>query len=275
MTFSICAVDRATGDVGAAATTKFLAVGAGVLWAEVGVGAVCTQAMTRIAYGPELLHLLRAGTSAEAAIAEATAADAGREDRQLGAVAADGAGAAYTGGACFDWAGGRVLEDATVQGNILAGPGVLDAMAAAWAGSAGAPLEARLMAALHAGEGAGGDRRGRQSAALLVRRGDGADPVDLRVDDHPEPLVELERLHGAYRLVYETAPPETWTAVDAVLAGRVRAALIAAGHALAGEGPWDDELERTFAAWAFDENLDGRWAGGDRVDPAVLAHLLG
>ena len=274
MTFSIAAVDRATGDVGAAATTKFLAVGAGVLWAEVGVGAVCTQAMARIAYGPELLDRLRAGDTAEAAIAEATAADDGRADRQLGAVAAAGAGATYTGGACFDWAGGLVLEDATVQGNILAGPGVLEAMAAAWAASAGGRLEERMLAALHAGEAAGGDRRGRQSAALLVRRGDGTDPVDLRADDHPEPLVELERLHAAYRLVYETAPAETWTAVDAVLARRIRSALAAAGYAAEADGPWDDGLERVLAAWAFDENLDGRWAGGDRIDPAVLAHLL-
>ncbi|MFM7247850.1 MAG: DUF1028 domain-containing protein [Actinomycetota bacterium] len=274
MTFSICAVDRATGDVGAAATTKFLAVGAGVLWAEVGVGAVCTQALARTAYGPELLDLLRGGASAEAAITQATAADEGREDRQLGAVAADGAGATYTGGACFDWAGGRVLADATVQGNILAGPGVVDAMAAAWADGAGGPLEMRLMSVLHAGEAAGGDRRGRQSAALLVRRGDGTDPVDLRVDDHPEPLAELERLHAAYRLVYETAPPETWTPVDAALAGRIRTALARAGYATDGDGPWDAALEQALAAWAFDENLDGRWAGGDRVDPAVLQHLL-
>ena len=275
MTFSICAVDRATGDVGAAATTKFLAVGAGVLWAEVGVGAVCTQATTRIAYGPELLDLLRAGVTAEAAIAESPAADEGRADRQLGAVAADGAGATYTGGACFDWAGGLVLDDATVQGNILAGSSVVEAMASAWATSDGERLEERMLAVLHAGEAAGGDRRGRQSAAILVRRGDGTDPVDLRVDDHPEPLVELGRLHAAYRLVYETSPREAWTAVDAALAGRIRSALIAAGHAAEPEGPWDAALERALAAWVFDENLDGRWAGGDRIDPAVLGHLLG
>ena len=131
------------------------------------------------------------------------------------------------------------------------------------------------MAVLHAGEGAGGDRRGRQSAAVLVRRGDGTDPIDLRVDDHPEPLAELERLHAAYRLVYETAPVEAWTPVDAALAVRIRAALNAAGHSVDAEGPWDGALERALAAWVFDENLDGRWAGGDRVDPAVLAHLLG
>ena len=199
MTFSICAVDRATGDVGAAATTKFLAVGAGVLWAEVGVGAVCTQATTRIAYGPELLDLLRAGATAEAAIAEATAADEGRADRQLGAVAADGAGATYTGGACFDWAGGLVLDDATVQGNILAGPDVVNAMVKAFEETSG-HLSVRLLAALEAGQAAGGDKRGMQSAAMLIVKKDGGvwlhnDVVlRLQVDDNPEPIKELRRL---------------------------------------------------------------------------------
>lgn len=275
MTFSIAAVDRATGDVGAAAATRFLAVGAGVLWAEAGIGAVCTQATTRIAYGPELIDRLGAGEAPAAAIARATQADAGRDDRQLGAIGADGTGATFTGDACFEWAGGLVLEDAVVQGNILAGPGVLDAMAAAWRDGAGAPLESRLLAVLRAGEAAGGDRRGRQSAAVLVRRADGSDPVDLRVDDHPEPLVELERLLGVFGVIYGTAPRETWAVVDEVLAVRVRDALRARGYAVDGEGPWDGDLERALAAWVFDENLDGRWAGGDRVDPAVLAQLLG
>lgn len=273
MTFSIAAVDRATGDAGAAAATRFLAVGAGVLWAEPGVGAVCTQAMTRIAYGPELLDLVRGGAAPAAAIATATAADPGRADRQLGVVDAGGAGATHTGGACFDWAGGLVLDGATVQGNILAGPRVVEAMAAAWADASG-PLEERLLAVLRAGEAAGGDRRGRQSAALLVRRADGTEPVDLRVDDHPEPLDELERLHAAYRLVYGTTPAGEWTPVDGALAARVRGALAERGHAVEPRGGWDAGLERALAAWVFDENLDGRWAGGDRVDPVVLAQLL-
>ncbi|MGA0121452.1 MAG: DUF1028 domain-containing protein [Gaiellales bacterium] len=268
MTFSIAAVDRATGAVGAAAATRFLAVGAGVLWAEPGVGAVCTQATTRIAYGPECLELLRAGRDPDAVVAHATAADEGSADRQLAVVDADGRGATFTGARCFDWAGGRVLGDATVQGNILIGPDVLEAMAAAWEASAGRPLEERLLAALGAGDATGGDRRGRQSAALPVRRADGADPVDLRVDDHPEPLVELERLLGEFRLVYGTTPTEQWLPITGETARRLRVALGL------GPGVWDEELRAALVRRVFDDNLDGRWDGGDRLDPVVVERLL-
>lgn len=269
MTFSIAAVDTATGDVGAAAATRFLAVGAGVLWAEVGVGAVCTQALARIAYGPECLDRLRTGDHPEAVIARATALDEGRADRQLGVVDADGRGATFTGAQCFDWAGGRVLDAATVQGNILVGSAVLDAMADAWRGSVGEPLDVRLLRVLHAGDAVGGDARGRQSAALLVRHADGRDPVDLRVDDHPAPLHELDRLHAIYGVVYGTTPVEEWVPIAGDVADRLRAALGLAA------GGWDDELREALARWTFAENLDGRWDGGDRIDPVVLEAIAG
>ncbi len=269
MTFSIAAVDAATGDVGAAAATKFLAVGAGVLWAEVGVGAVCTQALARIAYGPECLDLLRAGHDAEAAIAQATSADDGRADRQLGVLAADGSGATFTGAQCFDWAGGRVLDGATIQGNILVGPTVLEAMATAWDEAAGLPLDVRLLRVLGAGGAVGGDARGRQSAALLVRHADGRDPVDLRVDDHPAPLDELDRLHAAFAVVYGTTPVEEWVPIAGEVAERLRTALGLPA------GGWDDHLREALARWTFAENLDGRWDGGDRIDPVVLDAIAG
>ncbi|MGI9116463.1 MAG: DUF1028 domain-containing protein [Gaiellales bacterium] len=275
MTFSIAAVDRETGDIGAAATTRFLAVGAGVLWAEVGIGAVCTQAMARIDYGPELLGLVRAGETPEAAIATATAADAGREDRQLGMIDGAGEGAVFTGRACFDWAGGRVLDGAVIQGNILVGALVLDAMEQAWIASQGAPLAQRLLRVLRAGDGVGGDRRGRQSAAVLVRHAAGGDPVDLRVDDHPAPPDELARLYGVYELVYGTTPTEHWVAIDVAAAAGIRGALRTRGMEIAAEGGWDGALEAALRSWAFDENLTGRWDGGDRIDPVVLEHLLG
>jgi uncharacterized Ntn-hydrolase superfamily protein len=274
VTFSIAAVDRATGDVGAAATTRFLAVGAGVLWAELGVGAVCTQAMARIEYGPEVLDLLRAGTAPADALATATAADAGREDRQVGAVDIAGRGATFTGSQCFDWAGGRVLADAVIQGNILVGSVVLDAMEQAWQASEGEPLDRRLLAVLRAGDATGGDRRGRQSAAILVRRAAGGDPVDLRVDDHPVPLDELDRLRDVFELIYGTTPTSEWITVDATVAGQLRAALRATGGSVGAAGGWDDELEAALAAWVFDASLDGRWNGGDRIDPVVLEQLL-
>jgi uncharacterized Ntn-hydrolase superfamily protein len=274
MTFSIAAVDRTTGDVGAAAATCFLAVGAGVLWAELGVGAVCTQAMARIAYGPEVLDLLRAGATPAAALATTSAADADREDRQVGAVDAVGRGATFTGSGCFDWAGGRVLPDAVIQGNILVGSVVLDAMEQAWNASAAEPLDRRLLAVLRAGDATGGDRRGRQSAALLVRRPGGGDPIDLRVDDHPTPLDELERLRDVYDLIYGTTAPDAWVTVDAALASSLRVALRRAGRSVAAAGAWDAELEEALAAWVFDASLEGRWPGGDRIDPVVLDHLL-
>jgi len=267
MTFSIAAVDRTTGDVGAAAATRFLAVGAGVVWAEVGVGAVCTQATTRIAYGPECLTLLRGGEAPETALASATASDAHHLDRQLGLVDAQGRGATLTGARCFDWAGGRVLADATVQGNILVGETVLEAMAEAWAVSADDPLDRRLLAVLRAGDAAGGDRRGRQSAALLVRHADGREPIDLRVDDHAAPLDELGRLHAAYELIYGSTPPEAWVPITGAVAERLRGALGLPS------GAWDDALREAVARRLFDENLDGRWDGGDRIDPVVLAQI--
>ena len=275
MTFSIAAVDRTTGDVGAAAATCFLAVGAGVLWAELGVGAVCTQAMARIAYGPEVLGLLRAGGTPAAALATTTAADADREDRQVGAVDASGRGATFTGSGCFDWAGGRVLPDAVIQGNILVGPVVLDAMEQAWNASAAEPLDRRLLAVLRAGDATGGDRRGRQSAALLVRRPGGGDPIDLRVDDHHAPLDELDRLRDVYERIYGTTPADEWVSVTAEIADQLRAALRTAGLTVTGTGGWDEDLEAALGTWVFDASLDGRWSGGDQIDPVVLQHLLG
>jgi uncharacterized Ntn-hydrolase superfamily protein len=275
MTFSIAAVDRTTGDVGAAATTCFLAVGAGVLWAELGVGAVCTQAMARIEYGPEVLELLRAGATPADALARTTAADGDSADRQLGTIDAAGRGATFTGDRCFDWAGGRVLPDAVIQGNILVGEIVLDAMERAWIDSATEPLDRRLLSVLRAGDATGGDRRGRQSAAILVRRAAGGDPVDLRVDDHPAPLDELERLRDVYERIYGTTAQDAWVTIDATVAASLRAALLRAGRSVAADGAWDTELEEALAAWVFDASLDGRWSGGDRIDPVVLQHLLG
>jgi uncharacterized Ntn-hydrolase superfamily protein len=231
--------------------------------------------MARIQYGPELLALLRDGSAPAAAIDVAVAADEGREDRQLGVVNAVGEGAVFTGRACFAWAGGRVLTDAVIQGNILVGEGVLDAMEEAWVASAGAPLAHRFLRVLRAGEHAGGDRRGRQSAAVLVRHAAGGDPVDLRADDHAEPLDELERLHRVYELIYGTTDPAEWRTIDREVAERIRAALCAQSADVGAAGAWDADLEAALRAWVFDENLTGRWDGGDRIDPVVLEHLRG
>ena len=200
-TYSIVACDTSTGEIGAAVQSKYFAVGAVVPWAKAGVGAVATQAAGVAAYGPKLLYLLGSGYTPEAALDEALADDEGRETRQLGVVDASGRAAAFTGSDCLDWAGHLVGNGYACQGNILVGRAVVDAMARAYEQTEGA-LAVRLMAALEAAQAAGGDKRGQQSAGLVVERAGAANltrdaidrVVDLRVDDHPEPVAELRRL---------------------------------------------------------------------------------
>ena len=213
-TYSIVAVDTATGEVGVAVQSKYFCVGAVVPWVKAGVGAVATQAAGIAGYGPQILSLLEAGRSPDQAIAEALASDEGRETRQLGVVDASGRRTAFTGRECNEWAGHVEGDGYAAQGNTLAGDAVVAEMARAYEATAG-PLADRLMASLEAAEAAGGDRRGRQSSALVVERSGAADTtheridriVDLRVDDHPEPIAELRRLlelHTRWRVVVDT-----------------------------------------------------------------------
>ncbi|TCZ66848.1 DUF1028 domain-containing protein [Roseicella aquatilis] len=196
MTWSILARDPATGELGVAVTTRFFAVGAVCPRVEGGLGAVATQALVNPHYAPDALARLRAGEAPDAAVAALTAADAGQEHRQLHLLAADGRIAQYTGSACIPWCGGLRAEDVSVAGNMLAGPQVVQATLDAFLAHSGQPLALRLIAALEAGEAAGGDRRGRQSAAMQVASRDPWPDLDIRVDDHPDPLSELRRLHA-------------------------------------------------------------------------------
>lgn len=199
MTWSILARDAATGEIGAALATRFFAAGALCLRAEGRVGAVATQALVNPMLAPAVLDLLRAGAAPEAAVRAAVAADPGRRTRQLHALAADGASFRHTGEDCVDWAGHVEGPDVSVAGNMLAGAAVVEATRDAFLANAGTPLAERLIAALEAGEAAGGDKRGKQSAALVVVRDDPYPDLDLRVDDHPDPLAELRRLHAVAR----------------------------------------------------------------------------
>ena len=198
-TFSIVAFDPKTGDLGVAVASRVLAVGAVVPYAQAGVGAIATQAFANTTYGPKGLALLRKGLTPEQVLKRLLAEDKDREHRQVGIVDAKGRAAAFTGKKCLPWAGHLVGKGYAVQGNILAGEQVVKAMAQAFENTKG-ELAERLMAALEAGESAGGDARGKQSAALLVvRKGGGYGGfddryIDLRVDDHPEPVKELRRL---------------------------------------------------------------------------------
>ena len=204
-TFSIVAVDSEAGEVGCAVQSKYFAVGAVVPWARAGVGAVATQAAGIAAYGPAVLALLEQGVEPAEALTRALADDDERETRQLGVVTFDGRAAAHTGSGCSDWAGHETGSGFAVQGNILAGPEVVSEMARAYRETVGTLAE-RLVASLEAGQAAGGDSRGQQSAAVIVERTgardqsrEGVDRVtDLRVDDHAEPITELRRLLGIH-----------------------------------------------------------------------------
>jgi len=199
MTWSIIARDEATGRVGIVVATCFFAVGAMVPHVKTGVGAVATQAFINPYYGPQALALLQAGASAEDAVKFLTAADAGAEHRQLHVMDRDGRFAAFTGAACIDWCGHRIRAGFSVAGNMLAGPQVIDATVAAYEANLAMPFARRLIAAMHAGEAAGGDSRGKQSAALLIHDAQDYPLLDIRVDDHTDPLRELERLESVAR----------------------------------------------------------------------------
>ncbi len=194
MTWSILARD-AQGQFGLAIASRFFAVGALCLHSQRGVGALATQALMNPLYGPAGLALLAAGRPAAEALAELIASDAGREHRQLHLLPATGPAAAHTGAACIDWCGHQLFDDFSVAGNMLAGPQVLAATADAYLSTAGLPLAERLLAAMAAGEAAGGDKRGKQAAALRIQADEDYLQLDLRVDDHADPITELQRLY--------------------------------------------------------------------------------
>lgn len=271
MTFSIVARDADAW--GVAVASRFLAVGSVVPAVREGVGAVATQAMARVGYLDEVLDALESGSTAREALDAAVAGDDGREHRQVGVVGPDGP-ATWTGSECLHWAGGRSGGDEhsayAVQGNILVGPEVVDAMERAWHEHAGRRLDERLVAVLLAGDAAGGDSRGRQSAALLVRRpGAGYDAsgvlADLRVDDHPEAPRELARLLDLSTLYFGTAEGVV------ALEGDVRDEV---AHRLAALGHDDPDTAAALEAWMGEANLENRHTP-EGIDARVLAVLRG
>jgi uncharacterized Ntn-hydrolase superfamily protein len=271
-TYSIAACDLEREEWGVGVQSKFLAAGSIVPWAEPRVGAVATQALANPRYGPDGLALLRDGLSAGEAVAALVEADEGRDDRQVGIVDAQGRTATYTGKACLDWAGGTSGPGYAAQGNILVSAETVVGLVRAFEASAGRPLAERLLEALVAAQLAGGDRRGQQAAGLLVVQKDGGYGgmddvlVDLRVDDHAEPVVELKRLYDMHQLLFGKTPAGEWLPVGEALAEELRARLAALGYA-------DASLEKAFTEWAGTENLEDRVNGIERVDPVVLAEL--
>jgi len=270
-TFSIAACDLEAAQWGVATQSKFLAVGSVVPWAEPYVGAIATQAYANPRYGPDGLALLREGLSAAEAVERLTAGDEGRAQRQVGIVDGDGRSATFTGGDCMDWAGGIAGPCLAAQGNILVGEATVAALASTFTATAGRPLAERLIRSLAAAQAAGGDRRGQQSAALLVVERDGGYAqlsdtlVDLRVDDHADPIEELGRLYEQHTLLFGKTPRTDWLTLDGELRTEVHERLQKLGY--------EGELERAFVDWAGAANLEERVDGADRIDPVVLAEL--
>ncbi len=266
MTFSIVARSGDGHSWGVAVASKFLAVGAAVPAGEAGAGALATQAFANLRYKADGLRLLRAGSSAQATVQDLTGADDEREQRQLGVVDASGGAATFTGSGCHPWAGGSAGDGYALQGNILTGPEVVEAMECAFRDAPhDDPLARRLLAALAAGDAAGGDRRGRQSAALLVVRSGGGYgglsdvEVDLRVDDAPAPVEELRRLLDLHTLYFGRPDPAALLPLEGPLAEEVHDRLTRLGYSSLPE-------------WAGVENYEMRLVD-QAIDPLVLGRL--
>lgn len=277
-TFSLVARDPETGDLAVAVASKFLAVGAYVPYIEAGVGAVATQAHANTSFGPRGLELLREGHAPSDIVPMLLAGDELATQRQFGIVAADGRAAYYSGENCLPWAGGTAGENYAAQGNILTEPDVVDALVAGLANETLAFPE-RMLAALAAADAAGGDKRGRQSASLMVygkAKGYGGYNdrwIDLRVDDHEHPIEKLAELLDMHRLYFGTPSdtPHALTDADVVWLQRV---CNEAGY-YNGEyhGRYDEAAERALAQLFGTENMEERWIAGPRIDPVAWRHI--
>lgn len=309
MTYSIVALDSATGALGVAVQSKFLAVGAVVPWARSGIGAIATQSFANVAYGPRGLEDLAAGRTATETLRRLTATDELREERQVGVVDAKGGSASHTGRNCFAWAGGRLGDGFAAQGNILAGPAVVDGLADTFL-AGGRPFPELLLACLAAADAAGGDRRGRESAALLIVREGGGYAggndrwIDLRVDHHDDPIGELGRLLELQHLYFDRPAVENLEPIDEATAAEIQACLESIGGGPGGRfgsvyapmsgstsnGPdpaarpyvgqprpfptsWDEPWQQALDEWMSVENLEERAAAPGWIDPRVLAIL--
>ncbi len=265
-TFSIAACDLEARQWGVAVQSKFLAVGSVVPWAEPEVGAIATQAYANPSYGPNGLALLRGGLSASEVAERLTAEDDDRNERQLGVVDKFGVAAAWTGSGCLDWAGHRTGQCYSAQGNILVSSATVDALAETFEATAGRPLAERLLEALAAAQTAGGDSRGQQSAALVVVKEKGGYAalsdvlVDLRVDDHEQPIDELARVYELHQQLFGRTPQRYWLPLEGELRAEVDERLGKLGY---------DSLDD----WAGVENLEERVDGDNAIDPVVLEAL--
>lgn len=279
-TFSIVGRDPESGELGVAVQSKFLGAGSLVSWAKAGVGAIATQAAANLDYGEIGLFLLAKGYSAEKVLKALLVMDDGREGRQIGIVDARGGSVTFTGKDCFSWAGGICGPGFAAQGNILVGEDTVKALATTFRDTGGT-LARRLVAALDKAQDAGGDRRGRQSAGLLVVKEGGSyggyndKYIDLRVDDDPGPIKKLIHLLDLHELYFgKTAPGEALEATGPALE-QLQAALKKLGYyAGSSSGAFDEETRAAFEAFSSIENFEERLLQGGQVDKRVLDFLL-
>jgi uncharacterized Ntn-hydrolase superfamily protein len=279
-TFSIVGYDPDLQAWGVAVQSRFISVGAVVPFAEAGTGAIATQALANVAYGGAGLALLRAGHPADEVVRRLTEADPGRDERQLGVVDAKGRSSSFTGKKCLEWAGHEVGDGFACQGNILFGPAVVHAMARSYSTSRGDLLD-RLLAALAAGQREGGDRRGMQSAALfVVKKGGGYGGttdrwVDLRVDDHPSPIEELQRIFRLYDLtMLSREDPKTLVRIEGDVAKALQHDLSVLGY-FTGRltGAWDAASQAAFARFVSEHNFENKQRDDGTVWPSIVAYL--
>ncbi|MFD1031293.1 DUF1028 domain-containing protein [Metaplanococcus flavidus] len=276
-TFSIVGADPKTGEVGVGVQSKFLAVGAVVPWAKANVGAVATQSWANTKYGPEGLELLEKGLSPEEVIAKLVADDPGRNLRQVAVINADGEASAFTGEECFEWAGHKIGKNHSAQGNILVSEETVSAMSNSFEQSTD-PLAERLIKALAAAQHAGGDSRGKQSAAVYVLQ-EGAGyggyndvKVDLRVDDHPEPIEELLRLYELHKVFGEST--EEQLAIEGELFEEIKGHLVRLGMLdTVDHTGYNETVKEALKTFTLRENFDDRWTDERLIDEVVLEHL--
>jgi uncharacterized Ntn-hydrolase superfamily protein len=278
VTFSIVAADPLAGDWGVAVASRFPCVGAVVPWARAGVGAVATQSWANTALGPDGLGLMGEGVSADDALARLLEEDEGREERQVGFVDSSGRVATFTGSKCMGWAGGATGSGFAAQGNILVGEPVVAELARVFSETEG-DLCDRLLAALLAGDAAGGDRRGRQSAALLVvREGGGYEGrndryIDLRVDDHPEAPRELARLFAVWDTTMLIRNDPLLPADPELVADLQRRLAVLGNYAGQPSGVYDDPTRKALGEWAGEHNLEGRLREDDQISNLLVVEI--
>lgn len=278
-TFSIVGYDPKAEEWGVAVQSKFLGVGAVVPFAKAGVGAVATQSLANTSYGPRGMRLIEEGYSAEEAIKKLVEDDPDRDQRQVGIVDRNGHAATYTGENCYDWAGGITGPGFASQGNILVGKETVDAMGETFTKSNGSLAE-RLLLALAAGQKAGGDRRGRQSASLLIVRDKGGygghndRALDLRVDDHPTPIKELRRIYDLHQLYFSKTKEEDIIKITDEVKADILSELLRVGYVKEGEFPSNDkELYKQLITFYHTENFEEREQKEGYIDRAVLQFL--